>query len=58
MLTIDILQAVKSYTQAMQNKVTFVLQTGDHSKRPELVNFLLGIAEVSDHIQFEERDMA
>jgi len=57
-LTNDILQTVKSYTQAMQNKVTFVLQTGDHSKRPELVNFLLGIAEVSDNIQFEERDMA
>ncbi len=58
MLTNDILQAVKSYTQSMQNKVTFVLQTGVHSKRPELINFLSGIAEVSDNIQFEERDMA
>lgn len=58
MLTNEILQAVKSYTQSMQNKVTFVLQTGKHSKRPELVNFLLGIAEVSDNIQLEERDMA
>ena len=58
MLTNDILQAVKNYTQSMQNKVTFVLQTGEHSKRVELVNFLLGIAEVSDNIQFAERDMA
>jgi len=42
----------------MQNKVTFVLQTGSHNKRPELLNFLSGIAEVSDNIQFEERDIA
>ncbi|MCJ8339129.1 MAG: alkyl hydroperoxide reductase subunit F [Pseudomonadales bacterium] len=57
MLTNDILEAVKSYTQSMKNKVTFVLQSGEHSKRAELLNFLSGIAEVSNKIQFTERDL-
>lgn len=57
MLTPDILQALKSYTQSMQNKVTFVLQTGEHKKRAELVEFLSGIAGVSDNIDFEERNL-
>ena len=58
MLTSDILAALKSYTQSMKNKVTFVLQVGEHSKRAELINFLSGIAQVSDNIEFAERDMA
>ena len=40
----------------MQKDVTFVVQTGEHSKRNELVEFLSGVASVSDKITFEERD--
>jgi len=56
MLSNDILNALKGYAANMQNSVTFVLQTGQHSKRDELVEFLSGIASVSDNIKFEERD--
>jgi alkyl hydroperoxide reductase subunit F len=55
-LTKEILQALKGYTASMQKKVTFVLQTGEHSKRSELVSFLSDIAGVSDNITFEERN--
>ena len=57
MLTNEILQAVKGYTANMQKTVTFVLQTGEHNKRAELVTFLTDISKQSDHIQLEERDM-
>ena len=40
----------------MQKEVTFVVQTGEHSKRGELVEFLSGVASVSDNIKLEERD--
>ena len=56
MLTNDIINALKSYTENMQNKVSLVLQTGEHSKRAELSDFLSQIAAVSDNILFEERD--
>lgn len=56
MLTNDILNALKGYTANMQKTVTFVLQTGDYSKRDELKSFLSDIAGVSDKLQFEERD--
>lgn len=56
MLSNDILNALKQYTAAMQNNVTFVVQTGEHSKRAELMEFLLGVASVSDRIAVEERD--
>ena len=56
MLNNDILQALKSYTENMQKSVTFVLQTGDNSKRTELVEFLSAIAGVSDKLTLEERD--
>ena len=58
MLSNDILQALKGYTASMQKQVTFVLQSGENSKRAELVEFLSGIASVSDKIQLEERDTA
>ncbi|PIE40649.1 MAG: alkyl hydroperoxide reductase subunit F [Gammaproteobacteria bacterium] len=57
MLTNDILTALKSYTANMQKTVTFVLQTGEHDKRPELVKFLKDIAAVSENLRFEERDL-
>jgi len=56
MLTPEILDALKSYTATMQNAVTFVLQTGEHSKRAELVDFLTQITSVSDNLKLEERD--
>lgn len=56
MLTKEILQALKGYTESMQKNVTFVVQTGEHSKRAELVSFLSDIAGVSDKLSIEERD--
>lgn len=56
MLTPEILNALKGYTADMQNAVTFVLQTGEHSKRTELVDFLTQVASVSDNLALEERD--
>jgi len=55
-LTKEILQALKGYTESMQKNVTFVVQTGEHSKRAELVKFLSDIASVSDKLNVEERD--
>ncbi|NVK56564.1 MAG: alkyl hydroperoxide reductase subunit F [Alteromonadaceae bacterium] len=56
MLTQEILTALKGYTASMQKDVTFVLQTGEHSKRDELRKFLSDVAGISDKIQLEERD--
>lgn len=56
MITQEILNALKGYTASMQKDVTFVLQTGEHSKREELKKFLSDVAGVSDKIQLEERD--
>ena len=56
MLTKDILKVLKTYTESMKNDVTFVLQTGEHGKRAELVKFLSDITEVSDKLKLEERD--
>ncbi|TFZ82276.1 alkyl hydroperoxide reductase subunit F [Candidatus Macondimonas diazotrophica] len=57
MLSKDILQALQGYAANMQRPVTFVLQTGAHSKRDELAQFLAEIASVSDKITLEERDL-
>lgn len=56
MLTQDILNALKGYAANMQKTVTFVLQTGEHSKREELKKFQSDVAGISDKIQLEERD--
>ncbi|WP_420548573.1 alkyl hydroperoxide reductase subunit F [Curvivirga sp.] len=56
MLTDAILQSIKAYTENMQKTVTFVLHTGEHEKRAELVKFLSDIASVSDNLKLEERD--
>jgi alkyl hydroperoxide reductase subunit F len=55
-LSADILNAITGYTENMETAVTFVLQTGAHSKRQELVDFLESIASASDKIHFEQRD--
>lgn len=56
MLSNDILTALKGYTANMQHSVTLVLQTGEHSKRKELLEFLNAVASTSDKINVEERD--
>ena len=56
MLNNDILTALKGYTANMKNGVTFVLQTGEHSKRAELHDFLSQIASTSEHISLQEKD--
>ena len=57
MLTNEIIEALKTYTASMQKEVTFVLQTGEHGKRQELLEFLNGIAGVSERISVAERDL-
>ncbi len=56
MLNAELLNAIKTYTQNMTNKVTLVLQTGDHEKRQELVNFLTQLSSVTSNIELVERD--
>lgn len=56
MLTNDILNALKNYTANMQKSVTFVLQSGEHPKRQELIKFLTDIAGVNEKITFAEVD--
>lgn len=55
-LSNDILNALKGYTANMQKSVTLVLQTGEHSKRNELLEFLTSVASVSNKISIEQRD--
>ena len=58
MLTKEIKETLMGYTANMQNDVTFVVQTGSHEKRAELLFFLKDFAKVSNKIQVEERDTA
>jgi alkyl hydroperoxide reductase subunit F len=56
MITPEIKQALGGYFASMQMPVTLVLQTGEHEKRAEQVDFLTDIAEISENVNFEERD--
>jgi len=56
MLTPELLDALKNYTANMSEDICLVLQTGKHSKRPELVDFLNTFVSVSERLSFEERD--
>ena len=56
MLTKEIKEALMGYTANMQNDIVFVVQTGDHEKRAELLSFLKDFAKVSNRIEVEERD--
>ncbi len=56
MLSNDILDALKGYTEQMEQPVTLVLQNGDHEKRAELVDFLTKFTSVSDNLSLEQRD--
>lgn len=57
MLTPEILTALKGYTATMKNAVTLVLQTGEHVKRNELVDFLTEIVSVSEDLILDQRDI-
>lgn len=57
MLTPELLQALKQYTASLTQAVTFVVQTGSHAKRAELLEFLTTFASVSDQLAVEERDI-
>ncbi|MCG8429062.1 MAG: alkyl hydroperoxide reductase subunit F [Chromatiales bacterium] len=57
MLTKEIKEALMGYTANMENDVTFVVQTGEHEKRAELLQFLNDFAKVSNRINVEERDV-
>lgn len=56
MLTPELLAGVKQYAVEMTKKVTFVLNTGEHAKRPELEKFLNDFAGVSDNISVKVDD--
>ena len=54
MITNDILTALRSYTADLKNSIRFVVNSGNHSKRAELINFLNQVASVSDLISVDE----
>ncbi len=53
MLDQSLLDAVKSYSENMTRPISFVLGTGEHEKRSELVDFLTKIAGTTEKINFE-----
>ena len=53
MIDQDLLDAVKSYSENMTRPITFVLGSGEHSKRAELIDFLTKIAGTTDKIHFD-----
>lgn len=58
MLNQQILDALKGYTAGMQNKVTFVVHSGDHEKKDELLQYLNAFASVSEQLVVEERTVS
>lgn len=58
MLTPEILETLRSYTANLSRSVTLVLQTGEHPKRAELLNFLQQLVSVSDKLDLVEKDTA
>ncbi len=56
MLTKEIKEALMGYTANMSNDVHFVVQTGEHEKRAELLQFLHDFAKVSPRLRVIERD--
>ncbi|MDN3652944.1 alkyl hydroperoxide reductase subunit F [Thalassotalea ponticola] len=58
MLSQEILTTLKSYTADMAKPVTLVLQTGEHAKRDELVQFLNQLCSVSDNLHLKQADIS
>ena len=57
MITPDIITALQQYTQNMTAPLSFVLQTGEHSKRAELLQFLTDFSTANPLLGVEERDL-
>lgn len=53
MIDQSLLDAVKSYSANMTRPISFVLGSGEHSKRAELIDFLTKIAGTTDKIHFD-----
>ena len=53
MIDQSLLDAVKSYSENITRPITFVLGSGEHSKRAELIDFLTKIAGTTDKIHFD-----
>ncbi|MBB3106999.1 alkyl hydroperoxide reductase subunit F [Psychrobacter luti] len=53
MIDQSLLDAVKSYSENMTRPITFVLGSGEHSKRAELIDFLTKIAGTTNKINFD-----
>lgn len=53
MIDQSLLDAVKSYSENMTRPITFILGSGEHGKRAELVDFLTKIAGTTDKINFD-----
>lgn len=53
MIDKSLLDAIKSYSEKMTRPITFVLGSGEHSKRAELIDFLTKIAGTTDKINFD-----
>ena len=53
MIDQSLLDAVKSYSENMTRPITFILGSGEHSKRAELIDFLTKIAGTTDKINFD-----
>ncbi|PYE37935.1 alkyl hydroperoxide reductase subunit F [Psychrobacter fozii] len=53
MIDQGLLDAIKSYSENMTRPITFVLGSGEHSKRAELIDFLTKIAGTTDKINFD-----
>ena len=56
MITDEIRKTLSEYFVNLKQNVTLVIQTGEHSKRAELVNFLEGVCAVSPLLTVEHRD--
>nr|WP_289055126.1 alkyl hydroperoxide reductase subunit F [uncultured Psychrobacter sp.] len=53
MIDQNLLDAIKSYSENMTRPITFVLGSGEHEKRSELIDFLSKIAGTTDKINFD-----
>ncbi|GAF52533.1 LOW QUALITY PROTEIN: alkyl hydroperoxide reductase protein F [Psychrobacter sp. JCM 18900] len=53
MIDQNLLDAVKNYSENMTRPITFILGTGTHAKRAELVDFFDQIAGTTDKINFD-----
>ncbi|MEM7764178.1 MAG: alkyl hydroperoxide reductase subunit F [Pseudomonadota bacterium] len=56
MLTPELLEAVKQYTANLTRDIHFVVQTGEHEKRAELLDFLHKFASASDRLSVSEAE--